>query len=123
MRPACREVQALRTLCSACHEDAVFKLCRKYASGRRSADQVVLGLEALKSQNDTDNLRELALGGLTSVVPVPTLLWTWLCANTDLLGAPIQRRMLRVAAACPRCAKHLGLHVHRLRELRARVLL
>lgn len=106
----CREVQTLRGLLNSNKERAAEKLLKKYISGRRSAHQIVLGLQALRAQNDSNLLCALAADALRALDPPPTVLWDWLCRHADLLGVNILRRMLRIAQRDPRCARHLAIH-------------
>ncbi len=112
---ACAEVQVLRAFGPrAAREHAALKLCRKYAKGRRSAEQVVMGLEALKARNDDEGVCDLLAAALFVVTPVPTLVWEWACRHADLLQVHTLRHMLKVAGASARCEKHLLAHKDRL---------
>ena len=112
---ACAEVQVLRAFGPrVAREHAVLKLCRKYGKGRRSAEQVVMGLDALEAQNDAEGVCDLAAGALFAVTPVPTLVWEWLCRHADVLQVHTVRHMLKVAGSDARCEKHMVVHKHKL---------
>ena len=111
---ACAEVRVLRQFSDAhAKARAVNRLCRRYRRGWRSARQVVLGLDALKAQNEHQLASELVAGALAAVVPVPTVLWTWACRHADTLGVHCLRHVLRLAGTDARYDKHLARHTHR----------
>lgn len=105
----CPEVRRLRTF--ECTGEAgmatVGKLTKKYKQGRRSAREVVQGLDALVARNETELVRLLATTGLLAVTPVPTVLWVWVCDHARLMGANTLRHVIEVAAVDARCARHL----------------
>ncbi len=107
------EVKTLRRLDASIRQRhrAILRLCTRYAAGRRSAVQIVHALRALRDQMDLTGLRDLAYLALDAVVPVPTVLWTWVCSHVDLLNAATLRNMLRVADADARCARHVDARV------------
>lgn len=90
------------------------RLLRKYRAGRRSAADVVDALRALEAQNLFLACCEFAMQAVDAVRPVPTVVWSWVCANCDILTAGAARTVLRLAAADRRYDKHLYPHRHAL---------
>lgn len=103
----CPEVEVLRTFCSATSRaKALARLTRKYRTGRRTASDVCLALDALLAQNLDAAAGLLALECMKQVAPVPTTLWDWACRHADRLGVRELRFMVSLAHA-PRYRKHL----------------
>jgi hypothetical protein len=96
---ACAEVQRLRLFTNAAYRaDLIDRLARRYASGRRTAADVVDGLRALAAQNRHAELQLLFVDALYAVYPVPLVLWRWAAENASSLGFEALCGMIRVAA-------------------------
>ena len=108
----CSEVQLLRTfLPRGTRRKVLEKMALKYERGRRSASDVCMALRALKAQARLEECDDLVAQAIAAVEPVPTVLWSWACANLDCLGCTTIRSMLAMCtgagAAARRYAKHL----------------
>lgn len=94
----CEEVRVLRTFTKD-KTRVIDSLCRRYTDGRRCANDIIMALDALWSQNHESHCRHLLTEALTGVTPVPLLLWTWACAHVNILGVEAIRYMLALSSA------------------------
>ena len=101
MRRACPEVRVLRSTLATPHlrDRAMRRLARRYADGRRCAQDVTQALASLDSFNRRDECSRLLTAALVAVRPAPTVLWTWACAHADALDAEAREAMRRLAAS------------------------
>lgn len=93
----CEEVRVLRTF-GKNKARVIDSLCRRYVDGRRCANDIIMALDALCSQNRVMQARHLLTEAMTSVTPVPLLLWTWACAHVHFLDVTAIRHMLVIAS-------------------------
>lgn len=108
----CSEVRLLRTfLPRGTRRNVLEKLTLKYARGRRSASDVCLALQALKAQARLEDCDDLVAQAIAAVEPVPTVLWSWACANLDCLGCTTIRSMLAMCAGADAVARRYAKHL------------